>query len=372
MVSRFAQMGNDLYTGARSYNFVGRLRLWLAIAGILVVLSVGLLFTRGLNAGIEFTGGSSFVISGVSSTDSAPAQEAVAEITTSHVPQVAVLGSDSVRVQTEQLTSEESEELALLLADAYDVEASEVTSSFVGPQWGADVTQKALTALVVFLVLVTLVMTVYFRAWTMAAAAVLALLSDVVITVGVYALSGFEVSPASVIGFLTILGYSLYDTVVVFDKVRENTEGILDQSRITYGEASNLAVNQTVVRSINTSVVGLLPIGSILFVGVYLLGAGTLRDIALALFIGLIVSTASSIFLAAPIEVALRTRLARYRDHTTRVLQSRRGESTGAVESDEEGFRVSVSDVQDEEARVVGTVPGSHLGSQAQPRRKGR
>jgi preprotein translocase subunit SecF len=154
--------------------------------------------------------------------------------------------------------------------------------------------------------LVALVIALYFRTWKMAVAALVALLHDLTLTVGVYAIVGFEVTPASVIGFLTILGYSLYDTVVVFDKVRENTEHITATTKRTFGEAANLAVNQTLVRSINTSVVALLPVGSILFIGAFLLGAGTLKDIALALFVGIAVGTYSSVFIATPLLVHLR------------------------------------------------------------------
>jgi preprotein translocase subunit SecF len=199
-------------------------------------------------------------------------------------------------------------------------------------------------------------MAAYFRTWTMALAALVALLNDVIVTVGLYAGIGFEVTPASVIGFLTILGYSLYDTVVVFDKVRENTADITDQSRVTYAEASNLAVNQTIVRSINTSIVGLLPVASILFVGAFLLGAGTLRDIALALFIGMLASTLSSIFLAAPLEVTLRQRSPAIAAHTAKVL----------------ALRAQAADAGGEPADVTvgGRVAGVHLGNAALPHRR--
>jgi preprotein translocase subunit SecF len=180
----------------------------------------------------------------------------------------------------------------------------------------------------------------------------------VILTMGIYALIGFEVTPASVIGFLTILGYSLYDTVVVFDKVRENTQHITEQTSYTYAEAANLAVNQTLVRSINTSVVGVLPVAAILFVGAFLLGAGTLRDIALALFVGMIASTASSIFIATPLEVALRQRKPAIAAHTAKVM-ALRAQDGGSV-----GPPVTVT--------AGGRVAGQHLGHAAQPRRKPR
>jgi preprotein translocase subunit SecF len=226
------------------------------------------------------------------------------------VPEVEVVvtevGLSDIRIQTEQLADVESEAARLALAEAYQVEGSAVASSFIGPNWGADVTRQALIGLFVFLLLVSILMALYFRSWKMSAAALIALAHDLFLTIGVYAAVGFEITPAAVIGFLTILSYSLYDTVVVFDKVRENTLDVEFSETRTFAEMVNLAVNQTLVRSINTSIVAVLPVASILFVGATLLGAGTLRDISLALFVGTIVGTYSSIFLAAPVYVHLR------------------------------------------------------------------
>jgi len=235
-----------------------------------------------------------------------------------------------------------------------------VTSTFIGPTWGADVSRKAVTGLIVFLVLVSVVMTAYFRNWRMAVAALAALFHDIMFTAGVYAAVGWEVTPATVIGFLTILGYSIYDTVVVFDKVRENTEGVLDQSLYTYAEKANLAVNQTLVRSINTSVVALLPVASILFIGAFVLGAGTLRDIALALFVGMLIGTFSSIFLATPLEVTLREREPAIQQHTQRILAARAA-AAGAGD---------VADVVVAGPRVSPLRPGAHQGFAAQPKRR--
>jgi preprotein translocase subunit SecF len=221
---------------------------------------------------------------------------------------VAQVGADSVRVQTDKLSDTQTDQVRDKLAEAYGVPVEEVTASYVGPSWGQTVSQKALQGLIVFLLLVAAVISVYFRNWKAAVAAIVALLHDLIITVGIYALVGFEVTPASVIGFLTILGYSLYDTVVVFDKVRENTAHLTTQTRRTYSEAANLAVNQTLVRSINTSVVALLPVGSILFIGAFLLGAGTLKDLSLALFVGIATGTYSSVFIATPLLADLRER----------------------------------------------------------------
>jgi preprotein translocase subunit SecF len=360
-MASFAEFGNDLYTGKRSFPIVAKRKRWFAIAATIIAISLLLLLVRQLNPGIEFRGGSEFLVSGAENATEAPAREVLEGMGGEQVPRVTIIGDSSVRVQTEQLTSEETNTVQQELAEAYGVPEEDVTSSFVGPSWGADVTRKALQGLVTFLVLVTLVMAAYFRTWSMAVAALVALLNDVVVTVGLYAGVGFEVTPASVIGFLTILGYSLYDTVVVFDKVRENTQGITEQSRMTYAEASNLAVNQTIVRSVNTSVVGVLPVASILFVGAFLLGAGTLRDIALALFIGMLASTLSSIFIASPLEVALRERWSPdVAAHTAKVLAARAG--TGG----EDASAVPAP------ARVGGLVSGTHLGHGAQPHRRKR
>lgn len=366
-MSRFSRLGNDLYSGKRSFNIVGNAKRWFIISGILVIASILVLATKGINQGIEFRGGSEFRIAAVADTSFDPANEAVGQIDTTQVPRITVIGTNSLRIQTEALSAEQTTELTQLLAEAYDVEPGEITTNFVGPVWGQDVTTQALQGLVIFLVLVSLVMILYFRRWRMALAAIIALFHDLIITVGIYALTGFEVTPASVIGFLTILGYSLYDTVVVFDKVRENTEDVYGQTRYTYGEAANLAVNQTFVRSINTSVVGLLPVGSILFVGAFFLGAGTLRDIALALFIGLALSTLSSIFIATPVDVALENRSAKVIAHNEKV-HAARGARSEASDTDSE----DLGEDEDREYRnyAGGVIAGQHLGQSAQPKRR--
>lgn len=312
-MSKFTRFGNDLYTGARSFDFVGKRRLWYAVAALFVILAIGLTALRGgFVFGIEFRGGSEFRVQGTSAVEegtaaaTAIAIEAVNTVVAGSNPRVSIVGGDSVRVQTEQLTPAETDEVRAALAEAYSVSVSEVSSSFIGATWGADITRQAILALVVFLALASLVMALYFRTWKMAAAAIVALFHDLIVTTGVYGVLGLEITPAAVIGFLTILGYSLYDTVVVFDKVRENTSEDGVESRRTFAQSVNLAVNQTLVRSINTSVVAVLPTAAILFIGSLLLGAGTLRDIALALFIGTLVGTYSSIFLAAPLYVHLR------------------------------------------------------------------
>jgi len=301
-MSKARDFGNRLYSGEQSFDFVGKRRTWYIVAAVAVILAIALPILRGgFNFGIEFRGGSEFRLGNAQELSHEVAVDVIQSIAPGSQVNVTDVGAIDIRIQTEQLGDLESEEARLALAAAYGVADAEVASSFIGPNWGADVTSQALTGLVTFLILVSLLMAVYFRSWKMSVAALLALAHDLLLTAGVYAGVGFEVTPAAVIGFLTILAYSLYDTVVVFDKVRENTLEIEYSETRTFGEMVNLAVNQTLVRSINTSVVAVLPVASILFVGSLILGAGTLRDIALALFVGTIVGTYSSIFLAAPI-----------------------------------------------------------------------
>jgi preprotein translocase subunit SecF len=327
----FAQFGNELYSGRRSFNFVGRWKLFVGIGAGLCILAIVLLGIFRLNPGIEFRGGSEFRVTGTASADPGVGEQVVTNAyPDSEPPRGTVIGGDSVRIQTERLDDQETDALKQELAEAYDVDASAVTSSFVGPSWGADITSKALTSLVIFLLLVGIMISLYFRNWEMAAAALIALMHDLLITVGLYSATGFEVTPGTAIGLLTILGYSLYDTIVVFDKVRENTEHILSTTKQTYAEAANLAVNQTLVRSINTSIVALLPVGSILFIGAFLLGAGTLRDISLSLFIGMIVGTFSSIFVATPLFVRFRMRDPKIRAQAERVHRARAATAAAA------------------------------------------
>ena len=333
-MASFSNFGNDLYTGARSVRIVGRQRLWYSISALLILISVvGPIMRGGFNFGIEFSGGSEFVVSNVASGASQNiATNTVEAVAPAVAPRVSYLGGTSIRVQTEQLTDVQTREIRNSLASNYGVPTEDVTASFIGATWGADITAQALRGLIVFLILAAVVMTIYFRTWKMSVAAIVALLHDLVITAGIYGISGFEVTPGAVIGLLTILGYSLYDTVVVFDKVRENTTGKGRDLSKTFGQQVNLAVNQTLVRSINTSVVAALPVASILFIGAIVLGAGTLRDISLALFIGIIVGTYSTIFLATPLYAQLRSNEPDIRKYDKKVLanQAKAVESVSA------------------------------------------
>ena len=330
-MSRLTTFGNALYTGEKSFDFVRNRVRWYLIGATIVILAIVLTILRGgFVFGIEFRGGSEFRVSAPASLSEQTAIDTVTSVAgLSSNPRVSIVGGDSVRVQTEQLTDAQTTELRGDLAEAYAVDVEQVTASFIGATWGQDITRQALIGLAVFLVLVSLVMALYFRTWKMSLAALTALAHDLILTAGIYGVLGYEITPAAVIGLLTILGYSLYDTVVVFDKVRENTSQDGEESRRTFAESVNLAVNQTLVRSINTSVVAVLPVGSILFIGSLLLGAGTLRDIALALFIGMIAGTYSSIFIAAPLYVHLRENEPENKKQGRRVREAR--PASGAV-----------------------------------------
>ena len=324
-MSKFSEFGNALYSGDRSFNFTGRRKVWYTISLVVIAISAILPFTlhNGYNFGIEFKGGSEFTISGGANKGTEVARTVLDAALPGKEIVVSTVGTDTVRVQTPQLSDTKSEEVRQALAKSYSVESAAVSSSFIGASWGTDVTGKAVNGLLWFLALAAILMAIYFRTVKMSVAAMSALLHDLLITAGIYGALGLEVTPAAVIGFLTILGYSLYDTVVVFDKIRENTFEVEFSETQTFAERVNLAINQTLVRSINTSVVAVLPVASILFIGAALLGAGTLRDIALALFIGIIVGTYSTIFIAAPAYSHLREGEAKYANAAKKVLTAR-------------------------------------------------
>ena len=321
-MSKFGSLAHRLYSGEVSYDFVGRRRRWYAISGAIVLLALIGLFGRGLNLGIEFKGGSEFTIPNTTaSVEQVRASVEKAGVTDPIVTQV---GQSTIRVQTPALTPDQSVQVTAQIAKDTGVKQGDIGVQLVGPSWGSEITKRALQGLIVFLILVAIFLSAYFE-WRLAIAALVALIHDLVITIGIYALTGFEVTPATVIGVLTILGFSLYDTVVVFDKVRENTRGITSGNRATYSEAANLALNQTLVRSINTSVVALLPVTAILVIGVGFLGAGTLKDLALALFIGTAAGTSSSIFIATPVACQLQERRPEMKALATRVAARRSG-----------------------------------------------
>jgi len=303
-MAKFSGLGGRLYSGETSFNIVENRKRWYSISAVFLLISLGALIVQGLHLGLEFKGGASFTLN----KPNVSIEQARASVENIEIPGeiiVQKIGDSKVRIQTGALTSAESTAIETALTTTFGVTAESIDTQLVGPSWGKEITKKALYGLIAFLLAVMLFLTMTFEP-KMAIAAIVAVVHDVFITVGIYALVGFDVTPATIIGFLTILGYSLYDTVVVFDKVRENTKAVAATSKQTYSQAANHAVNQTIVRSANTSIIALLPVGSILFVGAGLLGAGTLKDLSLALFIGLAVGTYSSIFIAPPFLAQLR------------------------------------------------------------------
>lgn len=334
-MSRLATWGNELYAGKKSYPFVHKWKTWFLIAFILLVVAGGITALRGgFNLGIEFRGGSEFTVSAVENTDPLIGEQAVTDVIPEAEATATNIAPGTLRVQTAELSDEQTLQVASNLQEGYNVSADQVTSNFVGPTWGAAVSEQMLVGLIVFLVLVALYLAIYFRTWKMAAAAIIGLIYVVMLTVGIYGAVGFEVTPPAIIGFLLILSYSLYDTVVVFDKIRENTQRLDEDRKRTFDELVNLAVNQTLVRSITTSIVGILPVGSILFIGAGLLGAGTLRDISLSIFVGIIVGTVATLFIQAPLYALSRRNEEAIKDRDARIL--RRRSVDGAEESIDE------------------------------------
>ena len=348
-MSKLSGIGGRLYRGETSVDFLGKRRRWYSISALFILLSIAALSLQGLHLGIEFKGGSSFTVNKASATieDARSAVEAIGipgEII------VQKIGTDKVRVQTAALETAQNNAVQDSLAAKFGVTIESIDTQIVGPSWGKEITRKALYGLVGFLICVMLYLAMAFEP-KMSIAAIVAVVHDVFITVGIYALVGFDVTPATVIGFLTILGYSLYDTVVVFDKIRENTRTLAATSKSTYSQATNLAVNQTIVRSFNTSLIALLPVGSILFVGAGLLGAGTLKDLSLALFIGLAVGTYSSVFIAPPVLAQLREK------EPEMIALAKRVEARASGNSS---------------VKTVAVASGETRGPRNQPKRKGR
>ena len=327
-------LGGRLYRGETSMNVIRARKKWYAVSALFIALSVFALGAQGLRFGIEFEGGSAFVVSTSTGTVE-QARDAVAAAGYSDNAIIQTLGEEKIRIQTGVLDAAQSNAIQDALAAEFGVSVESIDTQNVGPSWGEEISKKALQGLIAFLICIMIYLALTFEP-KMAVAAVVALIHDVFITVGLYAFIGFEVTPATVIGFLTILGYSLYDTVVVFDKIRENTKGITSTGKSTYSDATNLAVNQTFVRSLNTSLIALLPVAAILFVGAGLLGAGTLKDLALALFIGLIAGTYSSIFIAPPVLASLREREPAMKALSVRVA-ARGGSTTSPLLSNRKG-----------------------------------
>jgi preprotein translocase subunit SecF len=309
-------LASRLYHGETTFDIVGRRRLWFTISGVLVLISLLSLVVPGLNFGIDFKGGAVFRVQPQRPVTEAQVRDAVGA--EAKVVQVTEEAPVQVIVQTEALSQEQVARIRAEMAEVTGVRSNDVSTDSIGSKWGSAVSRRAVTALLAFLVVVTVYVSLRME-FKMAVAALVALLHDLLITAGIYALAGFEVSPATVIAVLTIMGYSLYDTVVVFDKVRENTGALTSMSRTTYSDATNLAVNQTIMRSLNTSLASLLPILGLLLVGAFLLGAETLKDLGLALFVGVAAGTYSSIFIAPPMVAAWKEREPRYAQLRARV-----------------------------------------------------
>src|SRR5215471_8959750 len=319
MMSGLGHFGARLYRGEVSFDFVGRKRLWYAISALILVISIVAVIVRGLSFSVDFKGGAVFTFPSGSATLS-QVQNAVESGGISGAIVQQTHGQKSGwQVQTKALTGAQTVALEKTLTSKLGVNSNDITVSAVGPSWGSQISGKAVQALIAFMIVIVIYLSIAFEL-RMAIAAFVALLHDLVITTGIYALAGFQVSPATVIGLLTILGYSLYDTVVVFDKVRENTAGLLGGARTTYSQAANLALNQTLVRSINTSLIALLPVAAILVVATAVLGGSNeLEDLALVLFIGMLSGTYSSIFIATPVLCDLKERQPQYKAQAKRV-----------------------------------------------------
>jgi preprotein translocase subunit SecF len=336
-----------MYHGETSFDFVGRRRLWFSISGVLVLISLVSLVWPGLNFGIDFKGGAVFRVQPERAVHEAEVRSAVGPV--AEIVQVTENDPVQVIVQTEEVGQPEVARIRASLAEVAGVQTNAVSTDSIGSKWGSTVSRKAFIALLVFLVVVTVYVSLRME-FKMAVAALVALLHDLIITSGIFALSRFEVTPATVIALLTILGYSLYDTVVVFDKVRENTGSLTAMSRTTYSQATNLAVNQTMMRSLNTSLASLLPILGLLLVGNYLLGAETLKDLALALFIGVAAGAYSSIFIAPPLVAMWKEKEPRFAQLRARVERlavqggTERPEAAGAARRSPSGRAPAVAD----------------------------
>jgi preprotein translocase subunit SecF len=342
-----------LYTGTGAFEVIGRRKLWFGISGLIVAVAIASIVLRGFTFGIDFEGGTkvSMPAAGANGTVTTQQVEDVFSKAIGKAPESVVVvgsgGSATVQIRSETLTNAETEELRTALFDAFQPKGSNgqpskqvVSDSAVSETWGGQITKKALIALVVFLVLVTVYITVRYERY-MAMSALATMFFDLTTTAGVYSLVGFEVSPATVIGLLTILGFSLYDTVIVFDKVEENTRGFAHTTRRTFAEQANLAINQTFMRSINTSLISVLPIIALMVIAVWLLGVGTLKDLALVQLVGVIVGTYSSIFFATPLLVTLRERTDLVRTHSRRVLNRRKPAKAAEAVQDSEPEEVA-------------------------------
>ncbi|HVL82030.1 MAG TPA: protein translocase subunit SecF [Actinomycetota bacterium] len=347
--------------GGLGIDFIGRARTWFILSGVLVAICAGSLAIRGLNLGLEFRGGTSFEVVSERDIPTAQLREAVSAVGIDGVI-VQQVGDDGYLVQTEHVGADLQQEVSRIVARQTGVQPNAVTVNDVGPRWGQQVSSKAIQALVIFLLVATAYISLRFE-WKMAVIALLALVHDLVVAAGVYSLSGFVVTPATVIALLTILGYSMYDTIIVFDRVRERTRAASASSRRTYSDIANESLNQVVVRSLNTTITSLLPVGSLLFVGSFLLGATTLRELALALFLGMAAGTYSSIFFAVPLLAVWKEREQRWATLRARVSVRQAEPATGRTRTSGSGEPAS-------EPAAIG--PRSAAGPRPPKRRNGK
>ena len=323
-----------LYTGDLSFDFVGRRKTWYIATAVVLAICILGLAVRGLNLGIEFKGGADF--QAPTQVTAQTVDEVRGAVEKLGLPDndeltVTTVGDNTVRVQTRSLNVDEVSQVKQAIADQLGITIDDVAYSLIGASWGQQITQQALTALAVFLALVMFLIWGYFRDFKMSIAAIVALLHDLLVTIGIYAIVGFSVTPATMIGVLTILGYSLYDTVVVFDKIRENVVD-LTKSRFTYSQQANLAVNQVLIRSVNTTIIGVLPVAALLFTGAFILQTGPLKDLGLALFVGMVAGAYSSIFIATPLLADMRESEPEMKEHRARLARrAARGKDKVAV-----------------------------------------
>ncbi|MGY0022608.1 protein translocase subunit SecF [Streptomyces sp. cg35] len=319
-MSKLGNLGARLYRGEVGYDFIGKRKIWYGVSILITITAILGLAVRGLNMGIDFEGGAVFTTP-KTSVSAAKAEE-YAEKASGHDAIVQELGTGGLRIQIAGIDTGKSDQISAELSKDMGIDAEKINADLVGPSWGDTIANKAWQGLAIFMVLVVIYLAIAFE-WRMALAALVALIHDITITVGIYALVGFEVTPGTVIGLLTILGYSLYDTVVVFDSLKEQTKGIEKQTRWTYSDIANRSINSTLVRSINTTVVALLPVAGLLFIGGGFLGAGMLNDISLSLFVGLAAGAYSSIFIATPLVADLKERDPKMKALKKRVLAKR-------------------------------------------------
>ncbi|MFH8290465.1 protein translocase subunit SecF [Streptomyces sp. NPDC018059] len=366
-MSKLGNLGAQLFHGEVGYDFIGKRKIWYGVSVLITITAIVALAVQGLNMGIEFKGGAVFTTP--KTTASVEQAQESAEKTSGHQAIVQKLGNDTMRVQISGVDTAKSDQIKEDLAKDLDVPAKDINADLVGPSWGEQIANKAWTGLGVFLVLCVLYLAIAFE-WRMAVAALVALIHDITITVGIYSLVGFEVTPGTVIGLLTILGYSLYDTVVVFDSLKEQGKDAAKQTRFTYSEIANRSINSTLVRSINTTVVALLPVAGLLFIGGGALGAGMLNDISLSLFVGLAAGAYSSIFIATPLVADLKEREPAMKALKKRVLAKRTAAAAKGESLDTEEPVGEDGDEPQDVPAAAGVV-GSQRRTQ-QPRNRGR